>query len=104
MAICHHSATEKPVIYLMKLGSRKRLCHVDHFARVTSTDSEPDVDDVPDLELRPAQTESDVFTPTLRSKDKGTNMPVAVQHSTRDLKVPQRNCKDSHFIFVFSRY
>ena len=60
------------------------------FARVTSIDSEPDVDDVPDLELTPAQTESDVFNPTLRSKDKGTNMPVAVQHSTRDLKAPHR--------------
>ena len=93
MVICHNGATEKPVIYLMKLGSQKRLCHVDHFllhSRVTSTDSEPDVDNVPDLELIPAQTESYVFTPTLRSEDEGTNMPVAVQHSTRDLRAPHR--------------
>ena len=93
MVICHHGATEKPVIYLMKLGPRKRLCHVDHFllhSTVTSTDSEPDVDDVPDLELTPAQTESDVSTATLRSEDEGTNMPVAVQHSTRDLKAPHK--------------
>ena len=65
MAIWYHSATEKPCDIL---GSRNRFCHVDHLlhSRVTSTDSESDFDDVPDLQLTPAPAEPDVSTPTLR--------------------------------------
>ena len=37
------------------------------YTRVISTNGEPDVEDVPDLELTPSQAESDVSTPTLRS-------------------------------------
>ena len=57
MVIWYHGTTEKPVTYLVKLGSRKRLCHMNHLlhTRVISTDDEPDVNDVPDLELTPAQ-------------------------------------------------
>ena len=70
----------------MKFGSQKRFCHVDHLlhSRVTRTDSESDVDDVPDLELTPAPAEPDVSTPTLRYESDSTTMPVAVRRSTRE--------------------
>ena len=64
---------------------------MDHLlhSRVTSTDSEPDLDYVPDIELTPVRTEPDVSTPTARSESEGTRMPVAVQRNTRDQGTPQ---------------
>ena len=69
-----------------------RLCHVHHLlhSRVTSTDSEPEVDDVSDIELTPAWAEPDVSTLTPRSESEGTSMLVAVQHSTREIRAPHR--------------
>ena len=83
---------KSPVTYLVKLGFRKRLCHVDHLlhTRVPSTDSESDVDDVPDLELTPAPAEPDVSTPTPRLESESTSMPVAVRRSTREIRAPHR--------------
>ena len=80
---------KSPVTYLMKLGSQKRLCHVNHLlhSRLTSTDSDSNVDDVPDLELTHAP---DVSTPTPRLESKSTTMPVVVQHSTREIRAPHR--------------
>ena len=68
MAIWYHSATEKPCDVPGEFGSQNRFYHVDDLlhSRVTSTDSESDVDDVPDLQLTPAPAEPDVSTPTLR--------------------------------------
>ena len=65
---------------------------MDHLlhSRVTSTDSEPDVDDVPDLELTPAPAESHVSTPTPRFKSASTSMPVAVRCSARQIRAPHR--------------
>ena len=65
---------------------------MDHLlhTRVTSTDSEPDVDDLPDIELTPARAEPDVSTPTLRSKFEGTSMPAVVQCSTGEIRAPHR--------------
>ena len=51
---------KSPVTYLVKVGSRMRLCHVDHLLRskVTSIDSEPDVDDTPELTPTPVEPEA----------------------------------------------
>ena len=53
---------------------------MDHllYSRATGIDSEPDFDDVPDLELTTATAGPDVYTPTMRFDSKSTTMPVAV--------------------------
>ena len=92
MAIWYHSATEKPHDVPGEVGIQKRLCFVDHLlhSRVTSTDSESDVYDVPDLELTPAPAQPDVFTATPRLEPESTSMPVAVRHSNREIRAPHR--------------
>ena len=57
---------------------------------MTSTDSEPDVDDVPDLELTDIRVEPDVSTPTPGSESEGTSMPVAARCSTREIRGSHR--------------
>ena len=45
--------SKAPMTYMVTLTSHRRLCQVNHllYSRGSSTDSEPYVDDVPDLEL-----------------------------------------------------
>ena len=83
---------KSPVAYLVKLESRKRLCHVDHLlhSTVTSTNSEADGDHVPDLVLIPAPAEPDALTPTPKFESESTSMSVAVQCSTRETRAPHR--------------
>ena len=74
MVIWHHSATEKRCDVPGGVGIPKRLCHVDQLlhSKVTSIDSEPDPDDVPDLELTPTLVEPEVSNATPRSESEGT--------------------------------
>ena len=53
MIIWNHGVKEKPCDIPSELRFQKRLCHVDHLlhSRVTSTDSEPNADNVSDLQL-----------------------------------------------------
>ena len=83
---------KSPVTYLLKLGSQKRLCHVDHLlhSRMTSTNSESDTDDLLDLQLTPASAEPDVSSCTPRLESESTSMPVAMRRSTRKIRTPHR--------------
>lgn len=57
---------------------------------MTSFNSEPDVDDVPDLELTPALVEPEVSNATLRSDSESTGMLMVVRRSSREIRAPQR--------------
>ena len=81
---------KSPVTYLVKVGSRMRLCHADHLlhSTVTNIDREQDIEDLP--ELTPVLTEPEITNSTTGAESEGVSIPVPVRHSNREIRAPRR--------------
>ena len=69
---------KSPVTYLVKVGSRMRLCHADHLlhSAVTNIDREQDIEDLP--ELTPVPTEPEITDSTTGAESEGVSVPVPI--------------------------